>query len=195
MASTRSSALRAGIWKQARNWIDEEMKKLIVLTMATFAAMMPLMATPDNDNFADASEITGTQGTLNASNVGATSEDGEDTLYDSTATLWFKWTAPTNGNMTIDTFGSDFDTMLGVYTGTGIGDLVEVALNDDADDDIRQSCVYFNAEEGVTYFIMAGGFSDSRDELSRHVPCNVDGGGLAEWCDGDWSRRILRNAA
>ena len=150
---------------EARNKIDDAMKKLLMLTVAAFAATMPLMATPDNDNFADASEITGTQGTLNASNVGATSEDGEDTLHDSTATLWFKWTAPTNGNMTIDTFGSDFDTMLGVYTGTGIGDLVGVALNDDADDDIRQSCVSFNAEEGVTYFIMAGGFSDNTGNI------------------------------
>ena len=141
------------------------MKKLIVLTMAALAAMMPLMATPVNDNFVDASEITGMQGTLNASNVGATSEDDEDTLHGSETSLWFKWTAPTNGNMTIDTFGSDLDTILGAYTGTGIGDLVEVALNDDADDDIRQSCVYFNAEEGVTYFIMAGGFSDNTGNI------------------------------
>ena len=131
---------------EARNKIDDAMKKLLMLMVAAFAATMPLMATPDNDNFADASEITGTQGTLNASNVGATSEDGEDTLYDSTATLWFKWTAPTNGNMTIDTFGSDFDTMLGVYTGTGIGDLVGVALNDDADDDRITSCRCDTAE-------------------------------------------------
>ena len=143
------------------------MKKLMVLTMAAFAATMPLMATPSNDNFANASEISGTQGTLNASNVGATSEGDEDTLHGSEASLWFKWTAPTNGNMTIDTFGSDFDTMLGVYTGTGIGNLVEVAFNDDADgdNDIRQSCVYFNAEEGVTYFIMAGGFSDNTGNI------------------------------
>ena len=54
---------------EARNKIDDAMKKLLMLTVAAFAATMPLMATPDNDNFADASEITGTQGTLNASNV------------------------------------------------------------------------------------------------------------------------------
>ena len=140
------------------------MKKMMVLMVAAFAAMMPLMATPGNDNFADASEITGTQGTLNASNDEATREGGEASLHGSTASLWFKWTAPTNGIMTIDTFGSDFDTMLGVYTGTGIADLVEVAFNDDADGDV-QSCVFFNIEEGVTYFIMIGGYSDDTGNI------------------------------
>ena len=60
----------------ARNRIEDEMKKMMVLMVAAFAAMMPLMATPGNDNFADASEITGTQGTLNASNDEATREGG-----------------------------------------------------------------------------------------------------------------------
>ena len=141
------------------------MKKLMVLMAAAFAATMPLMATLlDNDNFADAAEITGMQGTLNASNDGATSEVGEDTLHDSETSLWFKWTAPTNGNMTIDTFGSDLDTILGVYTGTGIAELTEVAFNDDDGGDV-QSRVLFNAEEGVTYFIMAGGFSDNTGNI------------------------------
>ena len=149
----------------ARNRIEDEMKKMMVLMVATFAATMPLMATPGNDNFANASEITGTQGTLYTSNVGATSEDDEDTLHGSETSLWFKWTAPTNGNMTIDTFGSDIDTILGAYTGTGIGDLVEVAFNDDVVDGDLLSCVSFNAEEGVTYFIMAGGISDSTGDI------------------------------
>ncbi|MBQ6010155.1 MAG: leucine-rich repeat protein, partial [Kiritimatiellae bacterium] len=117
-----------------------------------------------NDDFADAREITGMTGTLTVSNVDMTSEEGESNYYNSTATLWFKWTAPTNGNMEIDTFGSNFDTVLGVYTGMGIGDLTQIMYNDDSNIS-TQSRVSFNAEEGTTYFIMAGGYSSSTGSI------------------------------
>ena len=31
--------------------------------------------------------------------------------------MWYQWTAPLSGLVTFDTFGSNFDTLLGVYTG------------------------------------------------------------------------------
>ena len=117
-----------------------------------------------NDDFADAREITGMAGTLTASNVGMTSEEGEGNYHSSTATLWFSWTAPANGNITIDTFGSNFDTMLGAYMGTGINNLTQIAFNDDSDGSV-QSRVSFDVECGVTYFIMAGGYSSDTGDI------------------------------
>ena len=46
-------------------------------------------------------------------------------------TAWWKWTAPGSGNVTIDTFGSRFDTVLAVYTGSSVAGLTEVVCNDD----------------------------------------------------------------
>ena len=42
------------------------------------------------------------------------------------------WTAPADGIYVFDTFPSTFDTLLAVYTGSGVDALTEVASNDDA---------------------------------------------------------------
>ena len=34
--------------------------------------------------------------------------------------VWGRWTAPANGRITITTLGSNFDTLLAAYTGTGV---------------------------------------------------------------------------
>ena len=47
------------------------------------------------------------------------------------ASVWYSWTAPLEGEVEIDTVGSDFDTLIGVYTGNAVGSLTEVASNDD----------------------------------------------------------------
>jgi hypothetical protein len=45
-------------------------------------------------------------------------------------TVWYKFTAPTYGFVTIDTIGSNYDTVLAIHTG-GCASPVEVACNDD----------------------------------------------------------------
>ena len=37
------------------------------------------------------------------------------------ASVWYSWTAPLDGKVVIDTATSDFDTLLGVYTGNAVG--------------------------------------------------------------------------
>ncbi len=72
-------------------------------------------------------------------------------------TVWFAHTATADGPVTIDTFGSNFDTVLAVYTGTGIGDLSMVGCNDDSGS--LQSSVSFDTSEGTTYYVQVGGYS------------------------------------
>lgn len=139
--------------------------------MAAFAAACSFAV--DNDNLADAIVLSGETGTLNASNEGATIEEGESALSASSAcyaqanplaTIWYKWTATANGEMQIDTLGSDFDTVLSVYTGSGFDNLTEVVWDDDAlDGDVRvnQSSVSFRTTVGVTYYIMVAGYADN----------------------------------
>ncbi|HXI72350.1 MAG TPA: hypothetical protein VNN22_18505, partial [Verrucomicrobiae bacterium] len=53
------------------------------------------------------------------------------------APLWYVWTAPVDGEVTLDTIGSEdffgqqLDTVLGVYIGTDYTKLTQVAANDD----------------------------------------------------------------
>lgn len=66
-------------------------------------------------------------------------------------TVWYAYTASTDQALTVNTFGSNFDTVLGVYTGTR-GALVAVGCNDDFD--APQSSVTFSAIAGQTYYVM-----------------------------------------
>jgi hypothetical protein len=55
----------------------------------------------------------------------------------------------------LTTKGSDFDTVLGVYTGDSLAGLTAVASNDD--DHGRQSLVRFVAVAGTSYAIAVAG--------------------------------------
>ena len=112
-----------------------------------------------NDNFADAFIIEGTSGTESGSNNGATSEDGEPVSYGANS-VWWSWTAPSSGAYAFDTFGSDFDTVLQIYTGASVSELTEIDSNDDIGDEL-QSAVPFDAIMGTTYMICVRGCNDS----------------------------------
>jgi len=57
----------------------------------------------------------------------------------------------------VSTIGSSFDTLLGVYTGTTLSNLVLLASNDDAEGTV-QSDVTFQAVAGTDYQIGVDGF-------------------------------------
>jgi len=111
-----------------------------------------------NDNFADAYAITGASGTTSGTNVGATLEDGETAVYGPNS-VWWSWTAPSSGPFTFNTFGSNFDTVLQVFTGTEVSALTEIVYNDEAGSS-HQSKVDFDAVSGVTYMICVRGYND-----------------------------------
>ncbi len=116
---------------------------------------------PTNDDFAAAVSLTGLVGQYQGSNVGATMEPGEPFLTGTVGdrTTWFEWTAETSGLVTITTQGSDFDTVLGVFTGSDVSRLTRIAANDDNGD--RSSAVAFITSPGTTYHIAVGGYSGS----------------------------------
>ncbi len=71
-------------------------------------------------------------------------------------TVWWRWAAPANGLVTLDTLASDFDTVLTVYAGSSLTDLSEVAINDNAPN-VIQSRLTFQAQAGREYQIMVDG--------------------------------------
>ena len=111
-----------------------------------------------NDNFANAIPLTGDSGTTTASNVEATVEPGEPNnagIFGGKS-LWWRWSPLSGGSITFDTFGSNFDTTLGVYTGTRVDALTHIASNDDSGG--AQSRVTFDAVPGTEYYISVDGF-------------------------------------
>jgi hypothetical protein len=121
---------------------------------------------PANDNFANAQVISGCSGSVNGINIGSTRETGEPNNPDSPTSktsVWYQWQAPSTGSVTIDTIGSDFDTVLAVYTGNTLGGLTLVANNDDRSQTPHEitSLVTFTATQGTIYRIAVSGFDNS----------------------------------
>jgi hypothetical protein len=124
-----------------------------------------------NDAFASATALTGTIDTESGSTVGATKEAGEPNHAGNVggASIWFAWTAPTTGAVTIDTLGSDYDTLLGVYTGSAVNALTGVASNDDAFGSGGPSQVTFVATIGTTYRIAVDGWNAAAGDVTVHL--------------------------
>ena len=125
---------------------------------------------PVNDNFAAATSVPAQGGQLTGHNLGATKETGEPAppWIVGGASVWWKWTAPATARATISTFGSDFDTILAVYTGSSLGSLQSVVYNDDSGTG-NQSQVSFDAVAGTTYRIAVDGRFGITGEIKLQV--------------------------
>jgi hypothetical protein len=122
---------------------------------------------PANDHLAGAQAIEGMSGTLGGHNRGATKEPGEPEHAGvvGRASVWYRWRAPASGEVTFDTAGSGFDTLLAVYLGSTVEDLEEIAANDDAEGLGLLSRVRFFASEGKEYAIVVDGYREARGDL------------------------------
>ena len=155
------------------------MAVLFCLLLSAFG----LLAQPANDNFVDAVDVTGLNGGLFGSVTNdlssATAEAGEPSHagFPANGTVWYKWTAPENGEVQLDSLSSSngVDTVLAVYTGDGLTTLRQVAANDDIFPLTQANTRYgffgfslftqpfngpsalrFNAKVGTTYYFVVG---------------------------------------
>ncbi len=119
-------------------------------------------AVTSNNLFVNRQQIKGALVNVSGSNVGATREAGEPNIEGVSGgkSVWWTWTAPVAGRVTISTAGSSFDTTLGVYRGSSVSGLTRVASNDDVNFDasVFTSKVSFIAVVGQTYQIAVDGY-------------------------------------
>jgi hypothetical protein len=117
-----------------------------------------------NDNFGSPKALSGVTTSINGVNVTARREAFEPDHLPLSGSLgensvWYTWTAPLSGPVTVDTCTSGFDTALAAYTGSDIGSLSRVADNDDACNvpNHRGSKIAFDAVAGRDYRIAVAG--------------------------------------
>jgi len=118
---------------------------------------MAFTLAPVNDNFGDAENLNGDTGSLSVDNSDATAEVGEPghAGHAGGFSVWYRWQPTTTGSVTFDTLdtaGVYIDTVMGVYTGSSVDALSEVASNDDAPSNIY-SAVSFEATAFTVYYI------------------------------------------
>jgi hypothetical protein len=130
----------------------------------TFTLDAPRYAA-SNDYFSSAQTLSGNSATVDGTTQLATREFDEPDHYATTPdgfwwygehSVWYSWTAPSSGQVEMNTCQTNIDSILAVYTGSDISALSRVA-------DARSSCptyfgskLAFNATAGTTYRIAVG---------------------------------------
>jgi hypothetical protein len=140
---------------------------------------------PPNDDIANAIAISGSSGSIDGHDVGATGSGfGEPyNRWGENSTVFYKWVAPSTGVYLFDTLTSDYDTDLWLYRGWGssLGSLPFVTNNDDATslrldpDDLHNvvgadhtSAVSLNAVAGQVYTIVIDGPPMQQGRFTLH---------------------------
>jgi len=123
---------------------------------------------PPNDNFANRIGLAGETANATGSNIGATGEVGEPIQSGATESVWWTWTAPSTGNYTFDTIGSDYDTYLSAFTGFDVSSLTLVAADDDGAG-YPASLISLNATAGETYQIAVDGYLSSTGQIQLNI--------------------------
>ncbi len=170
-------------------------RSAILALTACLSSFSVYAAPPPNDNFADATVISGFPVTVTGSNIEATLEPGEPLPegyeFYARKSVWYQWTAPTSGLVQIDTFGSYYQPMFGpplpwfnpnpaVWTGTSVTALTELRSGG------SQQSRYLDVVSGTTYRVavygLANDFLDEgqivlniTNDSSSHISGNVTG--------------------
>lgn len=138
---------------------------------AYFTWIATRVGQPPNDQFS-ASEIpVCSVGSDVESTMFATDEPSEPPHAGTGAggSLWYRLTVPASGDLYLNTLGSDFDTVIAVYSGSALGALTPLESNEDIDPTPRsagatepRSRVALPVTAGTTYRIAVDG-SDAGD--------------------------------
>lgn len=156
-----------GGWARARTATGIACVLLFSLTFTGAA-----LAAPSHDDFVDALGIDSNPYTHTTDTTGASTEPDEPQPSCATvgATVWYRLDLSQSALIQVKTFGSKFDTVMALYTGTGITGLTEVACNDD-DTSVgsQQSRLSASITNPATVYIQIGGFAGASGPLKLTV--------------------------
>ncbi len=141
--------------------------------------VLELHTRPQNDDFAAAFNLPDAVDGFSGDTDLASREASEPEHGGSGGrSVWFRWAAPAAGRVLVQTCGSEIDTLLGVYTGSSVGTLNPVAVNDDSGSEEcghGASALGFDAVAGSPYFVAVdakGGAEGAYNLDLRQVPAN-----------------------
>ncbi len=143
--------------------------KLLAVAAAVVMALPMLAAPPVNDDLANAFSVTEPLPfTHSVSTVDATSGSDPVVCFEATHTVWYSYTPTTTGPFTVDTFGSDYDTILEAYylapeNGYFAG------CSDDAGTGVQSSLGLWGTQGEAIYFLVGSGNGSPGGNLVLNV--------------------------
>jgi hypothetical protein len=120
---------------------------------------------PANDDFANSFDLAQV---TTGNNVNATREVGEPSNYGLGHSVWWHYTAPSDGLAVFSTAGSSFPTGMAVYTGNTVNNLSFVNWYYDFDN-YRPAILWFNLVAGTTYQIVVDGLTSASGDIQLNV--------------------------
>lgn len=113
------------------------------------------------DDFVSAQPLFGSFASVQATNVGFTKEPGEPFHAGNPGgkSIWWRWTAPGSGPVTVSTVGSTFNTLLAVYQGNSVNQLTLQTSDNNSLGGTNRSRVTFDAVAGESYSIAVDGYN------------------------------------
>jgi hypothetical protein len=121
---------------------------------------------PAGDMFSNRVALVGESGIVAGNNINATSEPGEPLHAGKPggSSVWYTWTAPNTGVVSLQTIGSTFDTLLAVYSGMSVTSLVSLASDEDHGG-FYTSALKFDAFNGQQYQFAIDGFGGAQGDF------------------------------
>ncbi len=120
---------------------------------------------PENDRFADSTNL-GSAAVISIdgdSTCASAEEDEPDHAddfigNDASASLWYTWTAPSNGRWEVTIANSDFEYIVAIHQGNTIDTLTEIISGDEIGSSTDEDTIILMATSGTTYHIAVDGF-------------------------------------
>lgn len=166
-------------------------KTACVGALCAAMALQTIIAAESNDHFVDRARISGNSIAVASTTVDATREPNEPNHagHEGGSSLWWIWSPTEEGYAVVDTQGSSFDTLLGVYFGKQVDSLSVIATNDDAIN-TTASRVGFDAFPDLDYSIAVDGKAGASGPLKLNLrlyttPEILGGPESLEVTDGD----------
>lgn len=131
---------------------------------------------PVNDTCIDATVLPGS-GTYAGSNVNSSTDGGalgcgalSGDVGGGRNDVFFRITPIANGTVSIDTCGSNFDTMVSIHTGCPATPANQMLCNDDCGGTCGlNSCLTFAGTNGTTYYIRVSGYAGATGSIVLNV--------------------------
>lgn len=164
-----------------------------ITSTAVFVGVDPISVRPPNDAFSAAETLPGATGRVTGTNQRASGEPGEPNHAGASTpieSVWYLWTAPADGNLSVDTYGSSLDTTLAIYTGATVGSLTQVTANNDSGGVQSFVTAAVTAGQVLSIAVDGAGTQESIFALNYHFQPEV--GGLAN--DAFANRTVIPGA-
>jgi hypothetical protein len=115
-----------------------------------------LQVIPPNDNYVHAAVVTGNHVSVVGTTAGATLENGEPNWMGGGSSVWYSWTAPARGRLSLSVSNLPSGTFYGAYTGASVSNLTTVDDNGGSAGEIE-----FPVLAGTHYRILVSGATNA----------------------------------